>query len=98
MWGSPEPRLMQSCRGRENKNQHHKLHHYNPTSASSYGPQLVFLGTVPYLEYFSISVQNINCDLDVLLNTLPSSLKFSSLQRQVQVVPDVTWDEMNAFN
>lgn len=54
-------------------------------------------GTVPYLQYFSISVQNVHGDLDVLLNALPSSLELSSLQGQVQVVPDVTWDDTDTF-
>lgn len=43
-----------------------------------------------HLEDFAVGVQHEHGDLDVLLDALPSALKVSSLQRQVQVVTDVT--------
>ncbi len=49
---------------------------------------------LPYLEDLSISIEHIDSDFNVLLNALPSSLKVPSLQGQVQVVTDVTWDQV----
>lgn len=48
--------------------------------------------TPPHLEDLSIGVQDVDGHFNVLLDALPSSLKVSALQRQVQVVTDVTWD------
>lgn len=46
--------------------------------------------TASHLEDLSISVDDVNGDLNVLLNALSSSLKVPPLQGEVQVVTDVT--------
>jgi len=43
-----------------------------------------------YFEDFAVSIEHIHGDLNVLLDTLASSLKVSSLQREVKVVAYVT--------
>lgn len=43
----------------------------------------------PYLQDFSISIDDVNSDLNILLNALSSSLKVPSFQGEVQVVTDV---------
>lgn len=53
---------------------------------------------LPHLQDLSVSVKHIDGDFDVLLNALPSSLKVTSLQGQVQVVTDVTWDRDEHIN
>lgn len=54
--------------------------------------QVCAAATLPHLQYLSIGVQDVDGHFNVLLDALPSSLKVPSLQRQVQVVTDVTWD------
>lgn len=46
-------------------------------------------GRAPHLEDLSVGVDDVNCDFDVLLNALPSSLKVPPFQGEVQVVADV---------
>lgn len=46
-----------------------------------------------YLEDLSISIKHIDSDFNVLLDALSSSLEIPSLQSQVQVITDVTWEQ-----
>ena len=47
---------------------------------------------VTYFEGVAIGVEHVDGDLDVLLDTLASSLELAALQGEVQVVADVSWD------
>lgn len=54
-------------------------------------PRFILIAALrPHLEDLPVGVQDVDGDLNVLLDALPSSLKVPSLQCQVQVVPDVT--------
>ena len=66
--------------------------------AAGWYRQVCAAATLPHLEDLSIGVQDVDGDFDVLLNALPSSLEVASLQRQVQVVTDVTWDADGRVN